>query len=64
MYQFAENVILILIALVIVISILGVIGAIWARLKVKRAKNRLRVLANYVDDKDVARRISELAEEI
>jgi hypothetical protein len=64
MYNFAENVIFILIALIIIISILGFVGAIWARLKVKRAKNRLRVLANYVDEKDVARRISEIAEEI
>jgi hypothetical protein len=64
MYHFAENVIFVLIAFVIIISVLGVVGAVWTRLKVKRAKNRLRVLANYVDDKDVARRISEIAEDI
>jgi len=64
MAQLAENIIIVAIAIITILSVISIIGILWYWRKAKRAQNKLRALATYVDDKETARKISEIAEEI
>ena len=64
MAQLTENIIIIAIALVAILCVISILGISWYGRKAKRAQNKLRVLVTYVDDKEIARKISEIAEDI